>query len=324
MKLHAPQLSRLTGLCVALAALNPGAAPGAEAEVLARVNGEPVHRAELARMKAHPLTRARMAEENRGDDQEAVDRVAVRELIRRRLLLQEATRRKLTVSSSEVDQGVAALRRRFADLASFARWLGEHGLNEETLFEAVREEVLVARTTEELVSKERLTEAEVRQYFEAHQSELAAGEEVRLRVMVVKHKVEADAIMEVLKAGGSFPQLAQARSHGLRARQGGDTGWVLPQQLPPLLRDNVRTLEVGTARGPLRRGEELLIIRLEGRRTGRPLSLEEARSTIEQRLRAQKQQAFLVTWLDQQEQRSRIEWSGDSGRPAEGVLGRKR
>ncbi|MFZ5471759.1 MAG: peptidylprolyl isomerase [Myxococcota bacterium] len=238
---------------------------------------------------------------------QTLDHLAMRELIHRRLLLQEARRRHLAVSSEEVDQGVASLRRRFFDLASFGRWMAEHGLNDRTLFEAVGEEILVGRMKQALVRGSTASPDQIDRYYEAHQAELKAGEEVRVRVIAVKDRAAADAIMAALQKGASFSAIAQQRSLGYRARQGGDIGWLSAESLPPPIRENVQAMKVGAARGPLRRGSDFLIVRLDGRRQGRPLTLAEAQPRIERHLLAQRREEILHAWLAEQERSSKIE-----------------
>jgi hypothetical protein len=60
--------------------------------------------------------------------------------------------------------------------------------------------------------------------------------------------------------------------------------------------------------GPLQKSaDEFLIVGLEGRRPLRAKSLAEARSGIEQRLLAPKQQETIQKWLKDQEKKSKIE-----------------
>ena len=140
------------------------------------------------------------------------------------------------MTPAELDEAIAALRRRFADLESFGRWMQEQGLNDKALFEAVRGDMLAGRVWASLAEEARINEDEVLRYYEAHKAELVSGEEVRLRIIAVKDKAAADDVLASLKKGASFAQLARQRSEGLRAAQGGDTGWVDSRTLPETCR----------------------------------------------------------------------------------------
>jgi len=285
-----------------------GNSPKDNLVVVARVNGEPVTGAEFQRMLSHPLTRNQLQQELGVEDPDPkeLERLALRRLIHRRLMLQEAGRRKIAVTDEDLDKVIASLRRRFVDLKDFGVWMKEQGLDDRSLFETIRAEMLATRVAGALVAGVGLTEAQVREYYEAHKEDLKT-EEVRIQIIAVKERAEAEEIQAALGKGEDFGRLAQRRSLGQRAARGGDVGWVNSEVLRPPMREAVSTLKPGEAIGPLPRGDEFLIVRLHERRTGRTKSLVEARPEIEPSLLAPKQQKALQSWLAEQEKKSKIE-----------------
>jgi peptidyl-prolyl cis-trans isomerase SurA len=259
-------------------------------------------------MLSNPLEREQLLQQlgGRQPDGKELDRLAVGKLIHRRLILQEATRRKLSVTERELDEHITSLRRRFKDLGSFGAWMGEQGLDDDSLFETIRTEMLAARVRAALVEGARVTDDHAQRYYDAHKEELRI-EEVRLQIIVVKEKEEAEEIMAALGRHDDFGRLARQRSLGQRAAQGGDTGWIDVETLSPPLREVVATLEPRDARGPLPRRAEFLVVRLGERRPGRTKSLAEARAEIERRLLPAMQQEAMRTWLTEQEKRAKIE-----------------
>jgi parvulin-like peptidyl-prolyl isomerase len=276
--------------------------------LVARVNGEPVTRAELERMLANPLERQELREELGAEATEGkdLDRLALRKLIDRRLILQEARRRNLTVTEQELDQAITALRRRFQDLKSLGVWMKEQGLDDQSLVETLRAEMLAARVRVELVEGVRVSEQEVQQYYETHKEDIKT-EEVWIQVIVVKDQETAKEVLKGLQKGEDFGRLARKWSVGLRAAEGGDTGWVDSETLWPPLREAVGTLKAREAVGPLPRGSELLIVRLQDRRPGRTKSLAGVRPEIERRLLPAARQRRVQAWLAEQEKKSKIE-----------------
>lgn len=284
------------------------ASPPAKADVVARVNGEPITGVEFRRMLGNPLTGQKLEQElgegTAGPDE--LERLALRKLIQRRLMLQEAARRNLTVTGEELDSGLATVRRRFDDLESFGQWMRDQDLDDRSLVATIREETLTARVAGALVADVRFTEVEVDEYYRTHADDLTI-EEVWIQVIVVKDRVAAEDIQSALKKGEDFGRLAQGRSLGVRAKDGGNVGWVNADTLWPPMRDAVRTLTPGEAIGPLKRGEEFLVVRLHQRRQGRTKTVEEARGEIGSLLLAQKQHATLQAWMAEQEKNARIE-----------------
>ncbi len=78
-------------------AFRPPPASGADTEIVARVNGAPVTRAQFDRMVANPLTlqQARREPGAEEPDRKALEGLALRKLVHLRLLVQEADRRKI-------------------------------------------------------------------------------------------------------------------------------------------------------------------------------------------------------------------------------------
>lgn len=279
-------------------------------EIVATVNGQAVTRTEMRRLLDDPLAIAQLQSTlgSKEPGSEELQRAAVEMLIDRRLILEEAARRSITVTDKEVDDAVLALRGRFPDLASFGLWMQQQGINEESLFDLLGDELLATRVREVLVGEVAPTEDEIEEYYEAHKEDLAIGEEVRLRVIAVTSRAEADEIAAALRQGENFAQLARERSVGQRAANGGDTGWVNFQSLPLPLQPVVARLKAGEAGGPFQTGaEEFLIVGLEGRRPVRAKDLAEARPEIARRLLGTKQQEVLEAWLAEQEKKSKIE-----------------
>jgi len=301
-------LTRLI-LIVLAAILGPSVVWSAEPEIVARVNGEPVTRVDLQRVLTDPRSQHRIQQELGGKkpDSKELDRLGLQKLIQQRLLLQEAGRRNLTVTEQELDQAIAALRSRFKDLKDFGAWMHERNLNDQSLFEAVRAEMLTVRVRAALVEEVRVTGKQVEEYYEVHKNELKTDGDVRLRIIAVRDKSTAEKILAELKKGGNFTALARKRSVGMRAAQGGDTGWVKPHSLPPPLRNAVDALKAGEVVGPLQKDAEFLIVGLAGRRDAQTKSLAEARPEIEKRLLAGKQQETIRAWLTEQEKKSKIE-----------------
>ncbi|RJQ75451.1 MAG: hypothetical protein C4519_15870 [Desulfobacteraceae bacterium] len=184
----------------------------------------------------------------------------------------------------------------------------ERGLDDRTLFDTIRAQVLMTKVWGALVKDVKVPEKQVQVFYEAHKEDLAIGEEVRLRIIAVQSKMEAEEVLAALRKGASFRRLARSRSQGTLAAQGGDTGWVNSGTLPPALRPHVAALKTGDVSGPIQKDEnEFLLIGLQGRRVLRAHSLIEARPEIERRLLPEKQREVIAAWLTDQEKKSAIE-----------------
>lgn len=275
------------------AATNDANTPAAQ--VVARVNGDAVTAAELDRLLS------------KGPADHAIRQAALQKLIDRRLLLQEAKRRELSVSEQEFDRAFISLRNHFEDLNAFGSWMHQQGLDEHSLFDHLRDNLLAARASAAIVADVQVPEAAIRDYYQAHARELRT-DDVWIQMIVVGDRQTAEKVQRELDRGTDFGLLAQRVSLGRRAPQRGDLGWVNSEALWPPLRKAVQALKPGEAIGPLERGDnEFLIVRLEDRRPGREKSFTEARDEIASRLLATEQQAVMRAWLAEQKDTARIE-----------------
>jgi parvulin-like peptidyl-prolyl isomerase len=303
-------LSSLVILAACAAAiLRPCTAWGADQGILARVNGEPVTRAELQRVMADSLVRGQLQHELgvQAVDGQELDRLALRVIIKRRLILQEAGRRELAVSEREVDEAVTALRRRFPDLTTFGPWLKERGLNDQSLFDAIRSDLLVTRVRTALVEGLQVTDEQTWAYYQARKGELKTSEAVRVRIIVAPDRAAAQRILTRVQAGEDFDRVAHERASQNRGGQARDMGWAVLAKLPLRLREALGALKIGETGGPVQLDTEFLVVRLEERRLPRPKTLAEARPEIERLLLAARQRDVLRAWLAGQEKQSTIE-----------------
>jgi parvulin-like peptidyl-prolyl isomerase len=292
-----------------MAAWRPSRAWGETPEIVARVNGDPVTREEVQRLLADPRAR-RQLEQELGvpePDNTALERLAVRKLIKYHLLLQEASRRDITVTEEDLSRATVALRRRFKNLKSFGAWLHAQGLDDSSLRETLRTQILTSRVMAALAAGVRLTEEQMQGYYEAYKDDLQADEEVRLRIVAVPEKAAAEELVAAVQRGEDVDRLAQERSLKVLAAPGADEGWIRAQTLPPALREVVSTLQVGETGGPVQSGAEFLLVRVEERRSAHMMSLAEAQPQIQRRLLAAKQRKVVQAWLTDQEKQAQIE-----------------
>jgi parvulin-like peptidyl-prolyl isomerase len=292
----------------AAAVLSPRSASAAQPQIVARVNGEPLTQPEFQRMRANPMTLRQLQQELGVQEPGAkeLDRLALRKLVQHRLMLQEAGLKKITVEDKEIDESIDALRHRFGGAKGLGEWMKQQGLDESSLLDSVRGDMLATRLSAALVKDVRVTDEQVQHYYDSHKEELKTSE-VRLQVILVKDKKAAEEVLAALRGGKDFATVARERSAGRRAAKGGDTGWVDHETLAPGLRNVVGKMKVGQAGGPVLNGDKSLIVRLADRRLGKTKTLAEARPQIGKYLLAAKRQEVLREWLAQQEKKAKVE-----------------
>lgn len=131
-------------------------------------------------------------------DPAAREAVALSRLIERRLALDEVNRyRQASPPPARVERDVAAIRARFADADAFERLLAAVGIELDDLRQILRDDIRIeAHVTERFGGAGRLTEAELRVYYEANRARFveagvptpfeAVRDEIRDRLWTVR------------------------------------------------------------------------------------------------------------------------------------------
>lgn len=166
------------------------------------------------------------------------------QLVEKRVILAEASRLTVTVTSKDVsdavDQEIAQLKDRLGGDEAFRQALQKEGTTEAELRKRyepdVKDQLIIMRTVgREVQSKVTATDAEVRSYYAAHKDSLGKRPEaLRLAHILIafepdsqqvrRARQRADSIRTVLGKGGNFESLAQKFSDDPSGQHGGDLG----------------------------------------------------------------------------------------------------
>lgn len=159
--------------------------------------------------------------------------------------------------------------------------------------ETARERVLAGALDEELANKA-LTPGAIERFYREQIATLNNGNEIRVRRIQVQSEESARAVRRRLEAGELFEAVAyDVSTERTTASEGGDLGFVYPENLPDSVRDALQKAKVNDLVGPLNVGESWHIYRLEGRRPFAPPTLEEMRPQLVQNMMFNERQSLL-------------------------------
>ena len=155
----------------------------------------------------------------------------------------------------------------------------------EALEEAERELMLRELYNRRVLAEVEVTDEEAREFFE----EKRLNESVRISQISVDTEQEAKRILKELEDGRSFEELAMGRT------EGGDMGWVFRGDLPPILEKVAFSTKVGRVSGPVKMGNEFIIVKVTDRRR---VKFEDIKDEIKERLRPLKEKE--LKWKDRE------------------------
>jgi peptidyl-prolyl cis-trans isomerase C len=249
-------MQKLTVLFAA-AALGAVLSSAAFAQNTAVVNNRPIKKSlEDAWVK-------QMTQQGQQDSPELRARVK-EELIRREILMQEATRRGLAEKAEVKFQ-----------------------------IDNQRQSVLIQALMRDELGKQPLTDAQIAAEYEK-QKAAAPAREFKARHILVKTEDESKKVLEQIKKGDKFEDLAKQSIDTGSAQKGGELDWAAPDAYVKPFADALIKLEKGKmTEAPVKTQFGFHIIRLEDIRDTQFPPLEQVKGQLGEMMQQQRVQAFV-------------------------------
>lgn len=166
------------------------------------------------------------------------------------------------------------------DLAGFRQALEAEGYSFAEFRDEVRKQLIIARLhAQQVENRIQVSEQEIenlltsqehgaddREFLLSHI--LVALPEAASPQQIQDAQARTESLLERLRAGEEFSQMAVAESDGQQALEGGSLGWRKASQLPSLFADVARNLERGEISEPIRSASGFHIVRMDDVRGG--------------------------------------------------------
>lgn len=223
------------------------AAKTSDDPVVARVNGQPIHRSAV--LDFYNQLPPQMAQIPLAQIVPGI----INELAARRLLSEAAEKAKL------------------GDNADVKKQL-----------QAAREQVLQQAYLDRKV-KEDVTEAKLKARYDELIKQQPQEEEVHARHILVSSEADAKAALEEVKKGGDFTEISKKRSTGPTAATGGDLGFFTRDKMVPAFAEAAFKLQPGqVTEAPVQTQFGWHVIKVEARRKSEPPKFEDVRGQVQE------------------------------------------
>lgn len=284
-------------LAALLAASALLAAPAAHAQALlaARVNGADIPQDRLERGFEENLRQRKMnlLQIRNPERLKQMKRAVLDNLIEQELFWQEAQKTGAIATPDEVEAAVLATRARFKSAEAFEQRIRVEGFTPETYRELVKRQVSAHRYISGVSAKaEVVSDEEVHRFYIDNPDKFNRPEQLRLRHILLKvakeasaaeraeHRSRIDKILQQLRSGEDFGQLARLHSEAPTRQWGGEMDPVGRGQMAKALEDAAFALVPGQVSAVLNTSEGFQILRLEGRNEAVSVSEEQARERV--------------------------------------------
>jgi peptidyl-prolyl cis-trans isomerase SurA len=277
--------------------------------IVAIVNSDLIMLSEMKRELAPE--RERIQKEYRGDALarrlKTAEYMALTSMIERKLQLQEAKARGITVTDQEAQQAIRQMKQ-------------QGGTGDETNpddIKKAREQMLLLRIVDrEVRGGVMVAESDMKRYFQEHRDRFALSEEYTLSQILIRPRSPdntAEArekvreVMARLKQGESFEDVALRFSDGPNASQGGHLGLVRQGELLPGIERTIATLVPGGISDVIETPEGFHIVRLEDKKPKQYRPYEQVRAEIQGLVFQQKMEDVFQAWLTDLKNKAYIE-----------------
>lgn len=223
----------------------------------------------------------------------------VKRLVEEELISQEANRSKITVDTAELQKEFDQYKAMFKTEERFKSYLQNAKLTKEGIKTNLSKNLKLRLLLEKLGGK-KVTDKEVRAYYDENQAKYKVREQVRARHILLKTakdadpakiaevKAKADTIAAEAKKNNSddaFAALAKKHSEGPTAPRGGDLSFFARNRMVKEFDEKAFSMKVGEVSDPVKTRFGWHIIRVVERKDPRTRPFAEVKDSIERTLK---------------------------------------
>jgi len=214
------------------------------------------------------------------------------ELIRQKILKQEASQQGISISESELEQEIRKYKSRYTE-REFQEVLKKRKIDYGNWRELRRTTLLVDKWIKQnLFSDLKVSLEEVEAYYKEHELEFTRPEAVRVRQIVTDSREKAEEILKRVQEWENFASLARDVSIAPDRKQGGDLGFIVRGSFPKEF-DVCFDLKEGEISPIVQTIYGFHIFKVIEKKSKEKVSLEEVKPQIEEWLKeAKRQEAF--------------------------------
>ena len=212
---------------------------------------------------------------------DALRRQVLERLILRRLQLQIARNSGMRVDDESLNRTILRIaEQNELTLREFRDAVERDGHDFARFREEIRDDILIAEVRRRRVENQiNISQRDIDDYISMMESRGTEADRHRYRIghiliavpdgasseEIDEARGRAERVLEELRAGADFANMAVTHSDGQKALEGGDLGWRLASDLPTMLADAVLRLDTGAVSEPVRSASGFHLVKLVDR-----------------------------------------------------------
>ncbi|PIU41531.1 MAG: hypothetical protein COS99_04970 [Candidatus Omnitrophica bacterium CG07_land_8_20_14_0_80_42_15] len=224
-------------------------------KVLAIVNDEPITQSELDRvlLPVYKQYRTQYSQQELVLKLDEIRKNILNQMISDKLILSEAKKKKIEVKPEEIEGKLKDAKKKFPSEDAFQQTLVAQGYNVTQLQQRFKEDLMKDKFIDSEIRKKILiTPGDINNYYNANIDKFKVEPRARILGILIKVKEgetkedarnRAKSILEKIKNGENFSELATQYSEGPGGKEGGEMGYVAKGQLRKELDDAIFSLK---------------------------------------------------------------------------------
>jgi len=287
--------------------------------VVAKVNGQDIHNDDIIRELKKTLKNYK----DRGipltaEEEKITAKKLIENEIERALLLQKGNEINALVSDEALDKKLRKVKSSFKSDSIF-----EHELkNRKLTLDQYKKELKIDLLMQQVIDREiepniEVSEKDIQSFYEKNKDEFITEKKVRASVILIKAKQgdtkaeksarqKIESILEDIKNGSSFSEMATKYSQDSLAPKGGDLGYFAKNQIFGAFSERAFNMKVNEVSPVFKTGLGLHLLKLTDLKEGKMMPLDKTKTRIEKILRKNKVGNATRNYVEKLKQKSKI------------------
>lgn len=187
------------------------------------------------------------------------DRV-LEDLISQEILIQKAEEKNIALEDSAVEEEIKEFKNTTEKETNFKNYLKDMEITEDYFKEIYKKGMIISKLIDETIVIE---DKDIEEFHSTNKEKFI---QIKARHILVEKEEEALAIIEELKSGADFAELAIAKSTGPSGPDGGDLGYFNKGQMVPEFEEAAFSLEPGQISGVVKTSFGYHVIKVEDKK----------------------------------------------------------
>ena len=282
----------------------------------ARVNGEPITLAEynntVNRTKAQYTQMLRMDFNSASGAEmlQTIQKNSVNGLVDNEVLKQAAEKKGIEATSQEINDEIDSIKTKNfnGDNKLFNETLTLNKITLSQLRESIEKSKLVEKLKKQLTDEIKISDKELKAYYEKNKQQYAQNEEVKASHILVKDKKLADNIYDQLQKGAKFELLAKKHSTDAGSKdKGGDLDYFGKGKMVPEFEKTAWSLKQDEISKPLKSNFGYHIIKKTGYKPFKQSSYDEVKVKVTEEVKKTKADDVIKKYNKAERDSSKVE-----------------